>query len=166
MNIIKVLAAVVLTALTAANAMALDKPTGDVILTVTGHVANKNAPDGAQFDAAMLDQLAARSGQMETPWTTGKVTFSGPLLKAVLEAAGAEGTTLTVKAMNDYTADVPIEDARAIDTMLAMRMDGKIMSVRDKGPLFLVYPFDTQPELYNEKYFARSVWQIKEIDVH
>lgn len=165
MKIISALTAVVLTALSVQGASALDKPTGDVILTVTGHVANKNADDGAQFDAAMLEQLASRTGQMETPWTTGKVTFSGPLLKAVLDAAGAEGEVLTVRAMNDYSADVPMEDATTLDTILATKMDGKVMSVRDKGPLFMIYPFDTNPDLYNEKYFSRSVWQIKEIEV-
>jgi hypothetical protein len=146
-------------------AFALDKPKGDVVLTISGRVANPNDGAAATFDMAMLEALAARSGAMETPWTEGKVTFSGPLLRAVLEAAGATGDTLTVKALNDYAAKVPIEDARDLDTILATRMDGRPMSVRDKGPLFLIYPFDTQPDLYNEKYFSRSVWQIKEIEV-
>jgi hypothetical protein len=159
------LAAAVFAAASITSARALDKPSGDVILTITGHVSHANVGDTAQFDAAMLEKLASRSGQMETPWTTGKVTFSGPLLRAVLDEAGADGTKLTVKALNDYSADVPMDDARQLDTILAMRMDGNPMSVRDKGPLFLVYPFDLDPGLYNEKYFSRSVWQIKEIEV-
>lgn len=157
------LAAVAL--LFATPAFALEKPTGEVILTITGHVAHPNVGATAQFDAAMLAKLQSRSGEMETPWTTGKVTFSGPLLRAVLEEAGADGAKLTVKALNDYAAEVPMEDARDLDTMLATAMDGKVMSVRDKGPLFLVYPFDQNADLYNEKYFSRSVWQIKEIEV-
>ena len=151
--------------LAASTALALDKPKGDVILTVTGHVEHTNAGDSAQFDLEMLEALASRTGAMETPWTTGKITFSGPLLSAILDAAGAKGETLTVKALNDYAADMPVSDARDFETMLATRMDGKTMSVRDKGPLFLIYPFDIHPDLYNEKYFSRSVWQIKEIEV-
>lgn len=150
--------------LAAGQAVALDKPTGEVILTIIGHVDHPNAGATAQFDLAMLEKLAGRIAQMETPWTTGKVRFSGPLLKAVLDAAGAEGTLLKMKALNDYTADVPMEDAE-MNTILATRMDGRTMSVRDKGPVFLIYPFDESPDLYNEKYFSRSVWQIKEIEV-
>lgn len=157
--------AALVAAFSSTSAFALDKPTGDVILTITGHVANANVEGTAQFDAAMLDKLASRTGQMETPWTTGKVTFSGPLLRAILDEAGAEGTKLSVKALNDYAAEVPMEDARNLDTILATKMDGNVMSVRDKGPLFLIYPFDLDPGLYNEKYFSRSVWQIKEIEV-
>lgn len=150
----------------ATPASALDAPTGEVILTVKGpNLAHPNVGDTAQFDLGMLEKLAGRSGTMETPWTKGKITFSGPLLKSVLEAAGADGSILKVKALNDYAADVPVEDATKIDTILATRMDGETMSIRDKGPLFLIYPFDIDSSFYNEKYFARSVWQIKEIEV-
>lgn len=145
-------------------AWALDKPTGDVILTVTGSVTNTNSPEGAQFDLAMIEALKSRTGEMETPWTEGKVKLSGPLLGAVLEAAGADGSKMNVKAINDYSAEVPMEDAK-LETILATRMNGDLLSVRDKGPLFLVYPFDLDAGLYNEKYFSRSVWQIKEIEV-
>lgn len=165
MNMKSLIVAAIAAICSATSALALDKPTGDVILTITGHVGHANVGNTAQFDAAMLDKLASRSGQMETPWTTGKVTFSGPLLRAILDEAGADGTKLSVKALNDYAADVPMEDAKSLDTILATKMNGNTMSVRDKGPLFLIYPFDLDPTLYNEKYFSRSVWQIKEIDV-
>ena len=84
---------------------------------------------------------------------------------AILAAAGADGKVLKVKALNDYSSDVPIADAKDLDTILAVRMNSKLMSVRDKGPLFMIYPFDTNPELYNEKYFSRSVWQVMEVEV-
>ena len=159
------LALLAATLLSPMAAHALDKPTGDVILTITGTVDNPNADGKAEFDMAMLEAIAGRTASMETPWTTGKVTFSGPFLKGVLEAAGAHGTVMNIKALNDYAIDVPFEDATSLETILATRMEDKPMSVRDKGPLFLIYPFDLKPELYNEKYFARSAWQIKEIRV-
>lgn len=159
-----IIAALLASALTATSALALEAPTGPVVLTVKGKISNTNAGDTAQFDMAMLEKLKGRKGEMETPWTEGKVTFEGPLLREVLAAAGATGTSLKVRALNDYAADVPADDAK-LDTILANKLDGKPMSVRDKGPLMLVYPFDLDADLYNEKYFSRSVWQIKEIEV-
>jgi hypothetical protein len=160
------IASVLLCAPGAPPALALDAPTGDVILTIVSpHLEYPNAGRRAEFDLAMLENLSNRTGTMETPWTKGEVQFSGPLLRAVLEAAGARGVALKIKALNDYEAEIPMEDATSIDTMLATRMDGKPMSVRDKGPIFLIYPFDSRSDLYNEKYFSRSVWQIKEIEV-
>lgn len=159
-----ILVALLASVMTATTALALEAPTGPVVLTVKGKISNTNAGDSAQFDLQMLEKLKGRKGEMETPWTTGKVTFEGPFLREVLAAVGASGTSLKVRALNDYAAEVPAEDAK-LDTILATKLDGKPMSVRDKGPLMLVYPFDLDAGLYNEKYFSRSVWQIKEIEV-
>lgn len=151
--------------LAAAPAAALDVPKGPVILTISGAVAQPNRDGSAVFDLSMLEGLEGRRVTMETPWTQGEVEFSGPFLREVLEAAGADGSRLIIRALNGYSAELPISDARDIDTILATRLDGKIMIVRTKGPSMLVYPFDQDRALYNEKYFARSVWQIGEIEV-
>ena len=157
-------ACMLLATLLAVPAWALDKPAGDPVLTVTGAVSETNDGGNAVFDMAMLEALAGRSAKMQTPWTENETEFSGPFLREVLKAAGAKGKTLKVKALNDYAAEVPAEDAE-LDTILATKLNGAPMSVRDKGPLMLVYPFDLDKGLYNEKYFGRSVWQIKEIEV-
>ena len=154
-----------MTSLPCAYAGTLEQPTGEVILMITGDVANTNAEGAALFDRAMLKAIAGRHTSIETPWATGITEFEGSLLRAVLEVAGADGKHLVVKALNDYSSEVPIEDAQRYDTILALKMNGAPMTVRDKGPLFLIYPFDTNRELYNEKYFSRSVWQIREIEV-
>jgi hypothetical protein len=148
-----------------ASAGDLPKPTGDVVLTVKGAIDNVNSDKVAVFDLAMLEAAAGRSATMRTPWADGKTTFEGPFLRSILTMVGAHGKSLRVIALNDYASDVPIGDATNYDTILATKMNGERMSVRDKGPLFLIYPFDTNEELYNEKYFSRSVWQIKEIEV-
>ena len=153
--------------LTPARAGTLPAPSDDVILTVTGKIGNTNTPDGAaRFDLKMLEAMASREGTMETPWTKGKVTFKGPLGRALLEAVGAQGKTLKVLALDDYAVDVPVEDLVNHDVIVATEMNGKPMSVREKGPLFMIYPFDKEPGLYNEKYFSRSAWQIKTIIVN
>jgi hypothetical protein len=147
------------------SAHALEAPTERVVLTVTGVIDEMNAAGSAEFDMPMLEALAGRTAEMETPWTEGTTGFEGPLLRSVLEAVGAHGATLRITALNDYSAEVPASDATDFATILAVTMNGKPMSVRDKGPLFLIYPFDERPDLYNEKYFSRSVWQIKAIEV-
>ena len=46
-----------------------------------------------------------------------------------------------------------------------MKRNGEYMPIRDKGPLFIIYPYDGNPELKNQKYYSRSVWQVARIDV-
>ncbi|WP_244635927.1 molybdopterin-dependent oxidoreductase [Chthonobacter albigriseus] len=160
-----ILASAALLALSAFPAAALDAPKGEVILVVKGAITNTNGPDGASFDMAMLDALASRTTSTATPWVEGKVDFKGPLGSAILDAVGATGTSMTVTALNDYSVEVPVADFREHEVILATTLNGEPMSVRDKGPLFIIYPFDSEPQLYNELYFSRSVWQIATIDV-
>lgn len=163
-----ILASLVLAAgLAAAPAVAgdLPKPQGKVVLTVTGKIGTQNSAEGAQFDLAMLESLPGRVSSVNTPWYDSRKTFEGPLGSAVLDAVGATGTTLRVVALNDYAAEIPAEDFRKHAVILATKLDGKPMSVREKGPIFVIYPFDADPSLFNEKYFNRSVWQVKSIEV-
>ena len=143
----------------------LKAPRAEAVLTVTGKLARTNVGETAQFDMEMLKALTGRRARLETPWTPGQTVFEGPFLRSVLEAAGAQGEMLRFKALNGYVADIPISDALDLETMLALKMNGFPMHVRYKGPLFLIYPFDRKPELYTKTYFARSVWQISEIEV-
>ena len=49
--------------------------------------------------------------------------------------------------------------------MLALKRNGAYMPVRDKGPLFIVYPYDSSPELKHQKYYSRSAWQVAKMIV-
>lgn len=143
----------------------LAAPTQRVILTVDGAIGMRNDKTAALFDAAMIDALPAHSFRTWTPWFPQPVSFSGPLLSDVLDAVAAKGKTLHMVALNDYAVDVPFEDARRFGPILARRVDGKVIGVREKGPLFLIYPFDDKPETRSEIFYSRSIWQLARITV-
>jgi len=135
------------------------------ILTMTGTITHTNAAAGAAFDAEMLAALPRQTIVTTTPWYDGARTFEGPLLRDVLAVVGASGRTLKIAALNDYAADVPFADALAYNVVIADRIDGKPIPVRERGPLFIIYPFDQIPQLKTEQYYQRSVWQVKSIEV-
>ncbi|WP_280152507.1 molybdopterin-dependent oxidoreductase [Piscinibacter sp. XHJ-5] len=152
-------------ALAAPAAGALDAPAGRVVLTVTGEIEQRNAPDGAQFDMAMLEKLPQRSYSTRTPWYPEPRKFTGVLLRDLLAAVGARGKTVKAVALNDYRVDIPVEDAARHDLMVAYRLDDKPMAVRDKGPLVVIYPFDAQPELRSAVNYSRAAWQLKQLEL-
>lgn len=149
-----------------ANATDLAAPTGPVILHVTGKITNTNSDAAADFDTAMLANLETRTTKTSSPWYDGVHAFSGALGSAFLDAVGANGTTLRVTALNDYVTEIPVSDFRDYAVVLATSLDGKSLSVRDKGPIFIIYPFDEKSELSNETYYGRSAWQVKSIEVY
>ena len=152
-------------ALIVSNAHALDAPQGNVILEVAGEITHTNVGNEAHFDKAMLEALAQRTTQTNTPWHDGVVSFEGPLGRALLDAVGAEGDQMKVIALNDYSSTVPVSDFYDHEVILAMKADGRPLRIRDHGPLFIIYPFDENPSLLNEEVLTRSVWQVKRIEV-
>ncbi|MCY1377219.1 hypothetical protein D9M69_647770 [compost metagenome] len=49
--------------------------------------------------------------------------------------------------------------------MVARLLDDKAIPVREKGPLFVVYNFDSAAELRTSTYYERSIWQLKALEV-
>jgi hypothetical protein len=135
------------------------------LLTVGGSISRPHGESIAAFDLARLEGLPQHHIRTATPWHAGKPTFSGPLLRDILKAAGAQGQTLRMTALNDYRVDLPADDADRFDVIVARQIDGRAMSVREKGPLFVMYPFDKHPELRNTVYFSRCIWQLRRIEV-
>lgn len=86
-------------------------------------------------------------------------------MSALMETVGASGNTLTAIALNDYVTNIPISDFDEFGVVLALKQDGEYMSVRDKGPLFIIYPFDSSSDLQSQIYFGRSAWQVAKMIV-
>lgn len=149
----------------AADDAPLPQPRGLPILTITGAIAKPNQGSSALLDAAMFAALPRQRLVTSTPWYDTPRTFEGPLLRDLLAAVGAHGRVLRIDALNDYAASVPATDAFDFDILVADRIDGTLIPVRERGPLFLIYPFDQVPELNTEQYYQRSVWQIRSIEV-
>ena len=152
-----------------AAAAGLVAPAGAPILTVSGAIGNTNA-DGrtgrvARFDRDMLEALGTAGFRTSTPWFDTPVRFDGVPMTRLLQEVGALGKTVTAIALNDYTTDIPVTDFRRYGVILALKRDGAYMPVREKGPLFIVYPFDAHPELRSELHYSRSAWQVAELAV-
>jgi hypothetical protein len=111
----------------------------------------------------MLEALGMDGFDTGTPWYSGTVRFDGVRMQRLMQAVGASGESVMAVALNDYTTDLPIADFERYGVLLAMKRDGDDMPVRDKGPLFIVYPYDSKPELKSQKFYARSAWQVAKL---
>jgi len=149
----------------AGRAQPLHAPGGEVVLSIGGRIQHANRGERAALDMAMLETLEQHSFVTKTPWFKEARKFTGPLLRDVLTLVGADGATLRLGALNDYRIDVPSDDMRRFNVVLARLIDDKPIAVREKGPLFIIYPFDSDTALRTPLYYSRSVWQLKSIDV-
>jgi hypothetical protein len=143
----------------------LPVPAGPVLLTLTGAIERTNAPGEARFDRAMLEALGTAVIRTKTVWYDEEKTFEGVLLQKVLDEVGARGAVLKALGLNDYEVAIPSADAAHYGVVLAMRMDGRMLTARDKGPLWIVYPRDDHAELQDERYDQRWVWQLNRLRI-
>lgn len=153
------------TSFTPSFAADLKVPTDDVLLTVTGDIGNTNTDNAAVFDLAMLKALPSQTFETTTVWTEGPQQFEGVTLNALLNAIEASGATLIASAINDYAVEIPVSDAVENGPILAYHLNGETMSVRNKGPLWIVYPYDQDTTYQTETIYARSIWQLDRIEV-
>lgn len=158
--------ALLIVAASSTYASDLALPTGEAILRIDGSITTFNQDQSALFDLAMLDALPQHITKATTPWYDGEHEFRGVVIGDLLKSLGANGESVTVTALNDYSAEIPMTDFEQYDVILATRVDGQELSVRDKGPLFVIYPFEQDETLYNEVIFGRSVWQVASLTVH
>lgn len=139
----------------------LAQPTGKIILTITGNIANTNAEGAANFDLEMLHALGTSTVRTSTSWTDGTQEFEGVLMSDLLAAVGARGDAIEAVALNDYSFGIKIEDFARYPVVLATTLNGHKLRVRDKGPLWLVYPRDQYSELQSELTDRKMVWQLR-----
>lgn len=148
-----------------ATAGCLPDPEGEVILVVEGDIGCANGEETARFDREMLRAVGAETITTATIWTDGRQSFTGVPIARLLAAVQARGDTLVAQAINDYAMRVPVGELVADGAILAFERNGRPMTVRDKGPLWIVYPWDDDPDLRTEAIYARSIWQLARIRI-
>lgn len=145
--------------LPATATLAEDQAVLSVLTTVDGLNVTHN------LDMEQLQELDSTSFVTSTIWTDGEVTFEGVDLDVLLEHLELEDGALELIASNDYFVEIPVADLLGSEALLAYHKDGAPMSRRNKGPLWLVYPYDSDVKYQSETYYARSIWQVVKIKV-
>ncbi|WP_118137478.1 hypothetical protein [Oceanicella sp. SM1341] len=154
---------------------------GPVILTVTGDVTKPNRGgydpevdkffghnavefgEGTGFDYLSLEKLDMVKVRADFPKGGEEHEFEGPSIAAVLEAAGADGDTLTAMALDGYAIEVPVSYLVRNGAILALKRDGAPMGIGGFGPTQIVFPRAERDDLaeMNDDYWIWSIFHMK-----
>lgn len=149
--------------MSAAPALAeMPAPKGEVILTIEGKIAGGTPID---LDLEGLQTLPKEVFQTTTIWTEGNLEFTGVPLKSLLAEAGAEGEAVSAEALNGYAVDIPLSELDEKAPIIAYFIDGETFSRREKGPLWVVFPYDGVDKYKSETSYAYSIWQLRKLTV-
>ena len=128
-------------------------------------VASASGDTVKTFTLDELKALGETEIKTSNEFVDGERVFRGPLVRDVLraaKAAGAERVWLT--AANDYQVEVDPREFFDYDAILALSMDGKPLSRRDKGPIWVIYPMSDNAELRDPVYNSRLIWQLVKLE--
>jgi len=164
--------------------------TGPGLLTVSGAIArsNRGPLDPAldqllvkhkttpfdkayEFDAAALARLPALAIQPTLEYDAKPHRLSGPLLGAVMGAAGVAANApvvLTLRAIDGYNVAVSMADANRYRMIVATSMDGVPLSLGGLGPLWAVIDADRLPDFKDKPLkdrFGLCPWGVYYIEV-
>ena len=146
------------TAVSAEILPAVEEP----ILTIDGSVASA---EGFKLDLASLQNFEPETFETTTIWTEGTLTFTGVPLKVLVEAAGGTGAMVVAEALNGYAVEIPMEEIEDKAPIVAYFINNETFSRRDKGPLWVVYPYDSDDRFKTETTYAYSIWQLHRLTV-
>lgn len=185
------LAAVGTTALatTAPPAGAATGQAGPALLTITGAIGRGNrgpldpaldqmmAKQQIRFDRAhafdyrALTSLPAVSIRPTLEYDAKVHTLRGPLLGQVIEATGARmdhTLKLVLRAIDGYTVNLTLAQARRYRFIVATHLDGRPMPLGGLGPLWAVFDADRHPDVATRplaERYAQCPWGLYHIDV-
>ena len=134
----------------------------DTLLSIT-----INVNDDARITLTDEDLLALPQVTIETstPWDKEAITFSGPTLKALLTQNNIFEGELNLYASNRYQIQIPWEYIEDTSPIIANRMNGSPFSRRERGPLWLIFPFDSDDRYRGYEVSAMSIWQLISIEI-
>jgi hypothetical protein len=100
-----------------------------------------------------------------TIWTNGTQKFHGVSLKKTLEKNNVTKGTIFATAVNDYAVEIPLSEITDDWPIIAYKLNNQRLNLRNKGPLWIVYPYDSHYDFRSEVVYSRSIWQLDRIKV-
>lgn len=96
---------------------------------------------------------------------TPRDIFLGVSFKDIVQKYKIQGTILRAFAWDDYSYTMTINELVINNAILAYQRNGENMDVESLGPFAIVFPRDQLPNLNKYEIDAKTVWQIKYLEI-
>jgi hypothetical protein len=139
-------------------------PKDKSVLSITGLISNPNDGEMTRLDLATLGEMPIVQLRVFEPFEKRNVTFEGVLMSDLMEIVGAEASATEVHftALDHYKVDLSLKEIDSKEILLALKSDGKGMSVVDGGPTRIIFP----PNSVSGRNSDMWIWNVKSMLVH
>ncbi|WP_146201408.1 hypothetical protein [Leucothrix arctica] len=136
----------------------------DTLLTVNVAESSNCKNKGVLLTEAQLLALPQYEFTTLHEWSAVAETFRGPLLEDILDLACKGATTFILKALNDYSVMIDFTELKQYKPIVAHSINGERLSVRDKGPLWVMVDHDKY-NIHQKNLSALMIWQLFDITI-
>lgn len=139
----------------------------NIFLTISGKIGKTTDTAGNAYEMSEREFLGLPQSTVttSTAWTP-KSDFVGPLLSRILSEVGAKGTKLRLIALDNFSVEVDAAYLEKYGTILAVSKNGTRLTIRDFGPVFVMFPRDSfKEQLDTPAATSYLVWQLCGIEV-
>ena len=98
-------------------------------------------------------------------WNRGANLCTAVMLRSLIDHLKLDGGHRNLNALNDCTIVISVHDATAEAPMLACAVNGAPRTVREKGLIRAIHPFDSDAKFRTDEIYARAVWQLATVEV-
>ena len=118
-----------------------------------------------EFSRLELSQIPQTRFVTAAPFLKTPTAVEGPSVSQLLRAFGAGRTfhRIEIVALNSYLVTADIQQLEADGAILVIRQDGAFLPLSEKGPAYLLFPFDDRPALKDKSHYGLCIWQISQI---
>lgn len=143
--------------------------TEPVILTIYGDI-QLHDQRYARIDFTLSEMKALSQADITTahPWSAQAQHYSGIDLSILLEFLFAQKAikTLSLEGLNGFSMALEWSSIQDFSPIIAWQENSQLMSRRDKGPLWLMLPFDSVSKVKQADFLHYMVWQLRTIRVY
>lgn len=140
-----------------------------VVLTVYGNInINEHNYSHLDFTLSELQTLTQANITTAHPWSTEPRHYHGVDMNTLLDSLFNQQKILSLQleALNDFSIAVNWEQISSYSPILAWQENKRVISRRNKGPLWLILPFDQVPKVQQADFLHFMVWQLRIIRVY
>ncbi|HHK8153083.1 MULTISPECIES: putative pterin-binding protein [Serratia] len=112
----------------------------------------------------MLEAMPSHTIKTSTNFTPEEA-FTGVEFSELVKAYHLQGKSVRAFAWDDYSYSMPIDEMIKYRVIVAYLRGGKPIDVGELGPFAIIYPRDQYPELNNLDVNAKTVWQVKRLEI-
>ncbi|MBO1518377.1 molybdopterin-binding protein [Oceanisphaera pacifica] len=140
-----------------------------VVLSVYGKI-RMDGQAYSQLDFTLNELQALKQADITTshPWSNEPRHYHGVDLNDLLDRLFSQQKVLSIQleAINDFSIEIDWSRIASYMPILAWQEDQRVMSLRNKGPLWLMLPFDKVPSVQQADFIHFMAWQLKSIRVY